>query len=145
MSTFQHTLEKSQIWLGTLKSRLGLSTDEDAYRLFKIVLHEIRDRLPLNEAVQLGAQLPMLIRGLYYEGFSTSGSGTRDKSLHALLTSVENKLPRLSAKNTNQLVRGVLQLLTDFISEGEIHDVRSCCPEDLRVFWPSAVPPKKSA
>ncbi|NDG28126.1 MAG: DUF2267 domain-containing protein, partial [Proteobacteria bacterium] len=55
MSTFQHTLEKSQIWLGTLKSRLGLSTDEDAYRLFKIVLHEIRDRLPLNEAVQLGA------------------------------------------------------------------------------------------
>jgi uncharacterized protein (DUF2267 family) len=31
------------------------------------VLHALRDRLTVEEASDLAAQLPMLIRGLYYE------------------------------------------------------------------------------
>jgi uncharacterized protein (DUF2267 family) len=33
------------------------------------VLHALRDRLTVNEAAQFGAQLPMLVRGIYYEGW----------------------------------------------------------------------------
>jgi hypothetical protein len=48
------------------------------------MLHVLRDRLTIQEAVQPGAQLPMLIRGLYWEGWDParrrSSSGARSSS-----------------------------------------------------------------
>ena len=41
----------------------------DAYKALRAVLQTLRDRLPMQEAVHFGAQLPMLLRGLYYEGW----------------------------------------------------------------------------
>lgn len=133
---FGNTTEKANIWINQLKDNLGLPNKEDAYKLLKIVLHELRDRLPVSEATQLGAQLPVLIRGLYYEGFSPQAHSMNDKSLKALLQAVENKMPRFYPKNPGELIRGVLVLLSEHVSEGEIHDVKACCSEELRAFWP---------
>jgi uncharacterized protein (DUF2267 family) len=41
-------------WDGTSRS----------FRLLRTVLQALRDWLPVNEAVDLGAQLPMLLRGV---------------------------------------------------------------------------------
>jgi uncharacterized protein (DUF2267 family) len=38
-----------------------------AYRALAAVLHALRDRLTVDEVAQLGAQLPILVRGLYYD------------------------------------------------------------------------------
>ena len=44
----------------------------EAWKALRAVLHTVRDRLPLDVAVHFGAQLPMLIRGMYYEGWEPS-------------------------------------------------------------------------
>jgi uncharacterized protein (DUF2267 family) len=44
------------------------------------LLHAPRDRLPPEVAVHLGAQFPMLVRGVYYEGWHMAGKLTKGRS-----------------------------------------------------------------
>ncbi len=44
----------------------------DAYKSLRAVRQKMRDRLPLNDAVHFAAQLPMFLRGLFYEGWKPS-------------------------------------------------------------------------
>ncbi|MFM8270084.1 MAG: DUF2267 domain-containing protein, partial [Pseudomonadota bacterium] len=110
-----------------------------------VVLHEIRDRLPVTEAAHFGAQLPMLIRGLYYEGFRPRETTRKDKSLQPFLKAVEKKMPRFYPKPPSELLRGVFELLNEFISPGELKDVKSCFNQEVRDFWPTSSPKKKKA
>jgi uncharacterized protein (DUF2267 family) len=145
MSALEQSLEKSNIWLNTLQRDLNLPQQKDAYRLLKVVLHSLRDRLPLNEAAQLGAQLPTFIRGLYYEGFKPGSITKRERNLGPFLQSIEKKMPRFYPKQASEMLRGVFSLLNQFISPGEIADIKACCNEDIRRFWPETSKKKKAA
>src|SRR3954468_20250061 len=54
-----------------------LTEPEDAWRLLKGYLQTLRDELTLDEAAQLAAQLPLVLRGAFYEGFDPSRQPTR--------------------------------------------------------------------
>lgn len=69
LSTFDETLQVSHQWLNELMQAVDWHDKYRVYRLLPARLHALRDRLTAREAVQLGAQLPMLLlRGLYYDG-----------------------------------------------------------------------------
>ena len=79
---FDGTLQKTNVWLNDIMNELDWQEHPyKAYLALRTVLHTLRDRLTIEEAVQLGAQLPMLVRGFYYEGWTLKGnrarSGTR--------------------------------------------------------------------
>ena len=143
MATLDNALEKSHIWLNQLQENLNIPKRNEAYRLLKVVLHELRDRLPLNEAAHLGAQLPTLIRGIYYEGFRPRPFNRKDKSLQPFLKAVEKKMPRFYPKPPSELLRGVFELLNETISPGEIKDIQACLSDELRAFWPSSSPKRR--
>src|SRR4051812_13126995 len=64
----QRSVQKTNQWLHDLAHELG--TDErTAWRVLRGYLHVLRDRLTIDEAAQLAAQLPHLLRGVFYEGF----------------------------------------------------------------------------
>ena len=63
----EHTVQLTHIWINELDAKLEWNNKARAYRLLKAVLHGLRDWLQLNEMADLGAQLPGLLRGAYYE------------------------------------------------------------------------------
>ncbi len=67
LESIDHTVQLSHIWINELDSRLRWENKHRSYRLLRTVLHALRDWLPVNEAVELGAQFPELLRGVYYE------------------------------------------------------------------------------
>ena len=67
VDAFQITLQKTGEWLRDIRQLLEWESDQRAYLALRAVLHTLRDRLPVVEAVHLGSQLPMLVRGFYYE------------------------------------------------------------------------------
>jgi uncharacterized protein (DUF2267 family) len=69
LDVFDRTLQATNIWLDDIMQELGWSDRHRAYHALRAVLHALRDRLPVDDAAHFAAQLPMLIRGLFYEGW----------------------------------------------------------------------------
>lgn len=130
-------VETAHIWLAQLRVSLQLTPSEGprALRALRAGLHAIRDRLPAAEVVDLGAQLPTVIRGIYYDGWVPSVAPRRIRDRAALLAYVEHELspdPRLTPTD---VLRAVIQLLVEHISPGEIEDVVATLPRSIAALW----------
>ncbi len=74
LSVFDVTVQKTNIWLNDLMELLQCEDRHRAYFALRTVLHALRDHLAVDMAADLGAQLPMLVRGFYYEGWRPSST-----------------------------------------------------------------------
>lgn len=134
---FDETLHLSNVWLNELMELLDCDDKQRAYRVLRAVLHVLRDRLTAHEAVHLGAQLPMLIRGLYYENWHMKDVAPAERTKTAFLNHLNAEL-RDSNVDAEQSVSQVFRLLACNISAGEIDDVKQMLPPEVRALWPSA-------
>jgi uncharacterized protein (DUF2267 family) len=136
VEAFGTTLERSYVWLNDLMTELGWDDQHRAYRALRATLHALRDRLTVDEVAQLGAQFPMLIRGLYYEGWDPGPMPSRARHKAAFLAAIAAGLfPDVNVE-AEQVARAVFLLLARRVSEGEITDVKLTLPADLRELWP---------
>ncbi|GAB4249869.1 MAG: DUF2267 domain-containing protein [Thermoleophilia bacterium] len=135
LDAFDSTVQKTNVWLTELQEKLALENRKSAYAALRAVLHTLRDRLPVEEAVQLGAQLPMLVRGLYYEGWTPAGKPEKTDR-EEFLRKVADQVVMSGPVDPERLTRGVFELLAEKVSEGEIEDVASSLPKSIRQMWP---------
>ena len=133
-----HTVQLTHIWINELDEGLQWNNKARSYRLLKAVLHTLRDSLGVNEAVDLGAQLPGLLRGAYYEQWRPSTRPMKSRTIEQLLEHVGESFRRDPLENPAQAVMAVFQLLTKKITEGEIKHVRGCLPDAVRHIWPES-------
>jgi len=135
---FDGTLQKTRTWLKDVMERMHWQDEHRAYYALRIVLHALRDRLPVDEVVDLGAQLPMLIRGFYYEGWHPANKPLKERTRAAFLAHVAEGFPDGSALETEEIVRGIFEMLNGRLTRGEIEGVIQCLPKELRSLWPKA-------
>jgi len=136
LDSFDSTVHKTHEWLQDLMLELGWSDRHAAYLALRATLQALRDRLSIEEAVQLGAQLPMLVRGFYYEGWTPGGKPLRihkDEFLDLIRGSFRATPDRLDPE---RVARAVFKLLSRRVSAGEIEDVKNSLPKELRELWP---------
>lgn len=69
VSALNQAVQDAQEWLKELAQNSAFENEEQAYTALRAVLHSLRDRLTVEEAVHFSAQLPMLVRGFYFEGW----------------------------------------------------------------------------
>ena len=136
LPTFDETLQLSNLWLNELMAAVGWDDKHRAYRLLRATLHALRDRLSAHEAVQFGAQLPMLIRGFYYDGWHMRDATSTERTKSEFLGHIEAAFERDPNSDTERLVREVFRLLARRISKGEIEDVQHMLPREVRALWP---------
>jgi uncharacterized protein (DUF2267 family) len=66
LEVFDKSLQITNTWLSEIMGQLA--TDRHvAWHVLGTVLRIVRDRVPIGLAAHLGAQLPLLIRGAYYD------------------------------------------------------------------------------
>jgi uncharacterized protein (DUF2267 family) len=131
---FDATVQKTNEWLKRLIETEGW-TRRQAYQALHATLHALRDRLPIDEMAQLSAQLPMLVRGFFFEGWDPSVNPARLRTLDAFLARIDAELASPDAIEPEKAARAVFRLLDEQISEGEMEDVRHVLPSDLRELW----------
>ena len=135
LDVFDHTLQETNLWLKPLSERL-LAKRHDAYLALRAVLHALRDRIGRDNAVHLGAQLPTLIRGIYYEGWTANALGIKERHKEDFLDHVRSELPQNTRLDAEQAVRAVFELIWDKIDPGEVAKLIDLFPAELRNLWP---------
>jgi uncharacterized protein (DUF2267 family) len=133
---FSNTLQKTHLWLKDLAEELRWADQHQAYLALRATLHALRDRLTVQEATHLGAQLPMLIRGFYYEGWNPAGKPVRERHKEEFCAHVKEYFQREEDIDAEKIVRGVFKMLSRRITAGEIEDIKHIMPPELRQLWP---------
>jgi uncharacterized protein (DUF2267 family) len=134
---FDHTLQKTHEWLNDLMNELDWEDKpHKAYMALRTVLHALRDRLTVEEAIQLGAQLPMLVRGFYFEGWNLKDKPHKERHKDQFLDHVREAFRDDVTVNPQQVVRAVFRVLQRHTSPGEIEDVKHVMPKTLQELWP---------
>jgi uncharacterized protein (DUF2267 family) len=131
-----HTVHTTNEWLKDLSNLMDWQDRHRSWRLLRAALHALRDWLSVNEAVHLGAQMPTLLRGLYYEGWHPAGTPVKHRSLADFRSRIDKAFDTDPLKDTNDAISAVFVLLSRHISTGEIADVRQSLPKDVRDLWP---------
>lgn len=141
LESFDRTVHKTNEWLREVMDELGWEDRRRALRALRTVLHALRDHLTPQEAAELGAQLPMLVRGFYYEGWSPAGKPLQEERKQDFLAQVHAELHTDFSAEPERVARAVLRVLARHVTAGELDDVRRILPEDIRGLLPGQLAP----
>jgi uncharacterized protein (DUF2267 family) len=72
VSSLDHSIGKVNMWLADIADEFGTDNRNFAYHVTRAWLHALRDRLPVPIAAHFAAQLPELLRGVFYDGWNPS-------------------------------------------------------------------------
>lgn len=135
LDVFDKTLQTTNTWLGEIMDEIGPDR-ELAWHTLGAVLRGIRDWIPAELAVHLGAQLPLLVRGLYYDRWRLVPKPERGRSQNEFIDHVGGELAGQRPVNRTEAIQAVFNVLSRHISAGQLDKIRQALPEDVRALWP---------
>jgi uncharacterized protein (DUF2267 family) len=135
VGVFDTTLQKTHHWLDEISAEMDWENHEKGYVALRAVLHALRDRLPPNEAVHLAAELPMLVRGFYFEGWHPANKPLRYRHKDEFLAQVARDAPAIDTQELERTITTVFRCLSREMPGGEVEQARSALPAELRELW----------
>ena len=135
LEVFDRTLQTTHIWLDEIIE--DLHTDrQTAWRVLGAVLRTLRDRLPPGLSAHLSAELPLLVRGAYFEQWRPGEETLKLRSLAEFLERVSAGLSHGKPIGSLDATRAVFAVLGRHLDPGQVEKVSHALPADLRKFWP---------
>jgi len=131
LSTFETSLQTTNNWLEEIRQRMGWVDKQQAFRALRIVLHVLRDRLTVDDAAHFGAQLPLLIRGVYYEGWHPAGKPLKQHKIE-FLAGIEEAFQYDEPAEPEEICRAVFDTFRQHLTPGAVKKVKHCLPADLQ-------------
>ena len=135
VDAFNITLQKTGEWLRDIREALEWTSDQRAYQALRAVLHTLRDRLPVTEAVHLGSQLPMLVRGFYYEGW-TPGDKPVKMSHDEFLAAVASHFRNEKGADPVRVTRAVIEVMIAHTNVNQLGKIAALMPRDFSDLFP---------
>ena len=140
IEVFDSTLQKTHIWLNELQELAHLPDQRTAFKVLRAVLHALRDRLPVDVTAHLGAQLPVMIRGFFYEGWRPAGKPDRIRTQEEFLGEIHAEIVSPENLDPLRVTHCVLELLNRHLSPGEPAKLRQILPKEIQALWPEPSP-----
>lgn len=134
LSQFDTTVQETNQWLQEIIREFHPDR-QIAYHALRGVLHTLRDRLPVDEAMDFAAQLPTLIRGIFFEGYSVQHRPIK-YNREEFLAKVFEELDMAGGGDPEDATRAVFTVISDRVSPGEVTHVREALPQEFNDLWP---------
>jgi uncharacterized protein (DUF2267 family) len=131
-ASFSATVDKTNRVLREIEEELGWPKERRAqsYAALRVVLHAVRDRLTVDEAAQVAAQLPLLIRGVYYDGWDPSRVPQKMSS-EEFFQRIRRDFRYDVEGGVSAVIGAVTRSLRHHVTDGEWQDITSSLPREL--------------
>ena len=130
------TMQKTHEWLGDVADGLGFADERAAYAALRATLHALRDRLPAEAVAHFGAEMPMLIRGLFYEGWHPTSEHLKAAHHQSFLDAIRRELrAHDELGDAERVAQVVFATLDKHLAIGQVEHVLNALPKDVRLLW----------
>lgn len=136
LDTFDRTTHETNQWLRIVMAELNTASRHQAYVALRASLHALRDRIGPEQAVHFAAQLPILLRGVFYEGWRPAETPTTERRLDDFLAYVESILGPRSGLDPADAVRAGFAAIAWSVSSTEVLKLIDMLPHELKSLWP---------
>ena len=120
---FDEALQTANLWLKDLMEVLAWTEPAQAHQALKVVMHEVRDRL----SVPLAAN------------WSPGSERPTDRSLDAFLAPIAEAFRNFPGVKPDAVAAAVFEVLSMYISPGEIENVLQALPKPIRDLGKSSI------
>lgn len=135
ITAFDSTMHTTNVWFNDVMEQLRWADKHRAYQALRVVLHALRDRLSVDQAAALGAQLPMLVRGFYYENWHPAGKPVKERKKEEFLAHIAAAFRDDPDVDPEDVARAVFQVIAKHVTPGEIRHVKLMLPDQIRSLW----------
>jgi uncharacterized protein (DUF2267 family) len=135
LEVFDKTVQTTNLWLEEINAVIGPDR-QLAWHVLGVVLRSLRDRLPIELAVHLGSQLPILVRGAYYDQWTSTAQPSRIRSTDEFVARIAEGLSDVRPVAPSEAIRAVFQVISHHVDPGQVRKVQDALPESIRDLWP---------
>ena len=139
LDIFDKTVHETNHWLKIVMDELETDNRKHAFAVLRATLHALRDRIGPINAIHLGAQLPMLLRGAYYEGWRLTDTPTHERHVDGFIAHVAAGFPEGTGIDPEDAACACFVALTECIDIGESAKIAQLLPSDIRSLFPDYV------
>jgi uncharacterized protein (DUF2267 family) len=131
VDSIERSVHKTNEWLSELQQELGTENSEEAWRVLRAYLQVLRDELTVDEAAQLAAQLPQVLRGAFYEGFDPSRQPAKLRHRDEFLDRLAGLAQLPDRESAARAAEAATRVLQGHVTEGEVEDVFAQLPSEV--------------
>ena len=136
---FNKYATEGNTFLKEYAKEIGLSDNpEKAGRILSAVLHGLRSIISIEESLQLIAQLPMFLKAVYVNGWSSKTKKDKVKDVEGfidLIRSFDSKTSLYDFESdeiAEDYIYNTFLVLRTYVSSGEMEDIRDELPKRLK-------------
>lgn len=134
LDDLDRTVQFTRAWLNEIGETIG-PDKQRCYQALRAVLCALRDRMPQEEAFHFSAQLPTLVRGMFWDGYRTSGKPKRLRTQEEFLADVNSRFGAVGPVDPEDSARAVFAVLARHIPPGDIDEIRHLLPHDVHKMF----------
>jgi uncharacterized protein (DUF2267 family) len=135
LEVFDKTVQTTNNWLKEVAEEIGPDRKR-AWHVLGAVLRALRDRMTVEEAAHLAAELPLLVRGLFYDQWRPAEQRVLARKREEFLAMVARGLADIGPIDPEEAVHAVFGVLERHVARGEIDKIRQTLPAEIRSLWP---------
>jgi uncharacterized protein (DUF2267 family) len=131
MNLFERVNQQAMLWVKDMMTELHTDNPQRALHAMRAGLQALRDRLSVEEAAQLSAQLPLLVRGMFFEGWDPTGKPLRIRHRAEFLALIRQKFAPREDVAADDIIVALFRVMSRHVAQGEITDLMLTLPEEI--------------
>ncbi len=134
---FDADVQEANVWIKAIDRRLNIGDPLAARHALRAVLHALRDRVGPVAAVGLAAQMPLLVRGLFFEGWRPAAAATEEMTREGFFTHVAQCMGPGWLLRPEETVAAVFHTMWVQLDSGEVAKLCRMLPPAIADLWPT--------
>lgn len=115
-------------------------------QIWRAVMHTVRDRIQLGESFQVIDPLPMILKGIFVEGWKyTENPPLNYETLEEMKTEVKNLQRRYGEedfpwkKSTEEIITITIGSLKKFLQGNQVRQILDQMPKEIKTYMPEKI------